>query len=1203
MEKLGGSGDGTSNHLSQTSNNITIPLDTILKDKEILSYEGPRAFESNWKLSSPSLQTSNGQILANQHNNESCIRKSMVSIHRQTGQNRNLGCTAVLPKENYPQQELKHFCSNDRPPETSATAWKLLLQKCPIQLSSSSFRHQNASSASTTTNISQQSMPHMIVLNTNNFSGSWKNNLYSQQQHVKIANNLPKDSICQGLVTDVGRCGFILAQSQPVKLCQQNACMPKDSYQQRYAPQKAIAVVTPLTQQVVAGVTFSKNLTKVKEGGHETRYLPNKNNHHPYIPHTLQSTTNENGTKTLYDNTSQTKEVPSKSVLATGFSHCVKNNGPAESNKLPGQSERLSSVPLNSVSIERKEVVQPYLTDNNCSPKFLSEDDATVMGRNSEGTETRMDARMQKLSTIPVNEWSLQRLQTLVTDLEQIQKRQQKDIPFNDLSSEILKLYWNGDYQKLCNAAKSSIYINIMKEVRLHCGTENSVILQGVSRERLNEIASSFHILEHGIAPPKMVYTSSWLNLSEKLYDMDKEHDCLSSLMTLHCKTKIADKDVPMKEMENRQEPTDEKLKASNKALSEGEKQSKPLPPEHQKNSNVKGDKMVRNEPVVMDAENTCSVRETEGQDSMTVNVIKKRVQSEKQNKTKGENEAPLLVSSSTHSLDVSDSCIKPGNLFKLPTTDVTPRLDKNGFTDCISVEMSILPPEKARRLFAGEPDEEVDNRQKEDAQILTDSKGQVTVELFDQDKKHMATENKSDERSNRIKINWQLENYCCLAKWFHVLGYRNGGLCKCEKKAEVSHHANTSGKGVKEVNADKLRHPFNKACKFTDTDICVLRDNRQAKNRLGYRSMTGKNSVTSPIDDDDDDDDDASIDEIEIVDVITNYEDVLKMANAMSEQMETPLIAHTARESTSGRKHCRAHKKITTPKFKTGDTLINLALFGTSHMRQKKNTSGFMSSDKVHLPPETINVRVGSGWNEYPKSQTPKQQVWNSWKKTYVPSKMSTNKRSKMRKSAKAPESKNDAADNSVIKTTAFDLITTLLSHEEDAQTDKQKNTDRDQSKKKSRKKLCSTRKDKIRKLKLNKILASFNLNKRWNYANNGSKLRKSSFDQAQAINTSKNKLNTGLALNFGVLPESFVISDGSSSMEAKQSASADSGSKVKTVMQTKRTWGMSGAWCDSPRKKQCLKSTPTQPNTSGPSTFQEFKKKYEEKKQRIPT
>lgn len=1085
MEKLGGSGDHTSNHLSQTSNNITIPLETILKYKEILSSEGPTTFGSDWKRPPPSLQISSGQI---------------------------------------------QF--------------------------SSSFKRQNASSASTTMNT-QQSMSHMIVLNTNNLSGSWKNNQYSQQQHVKITNFLPNDTICLGLFSDghVGHFGVNLAQAQTLKCCHGNACMPKDIYQQKYVSQKAIAVVTPLTQQLVAGVTFSKNLTKVKEGGLETRSVPNTDNR-LYTPHTLQSTTNESGETPLCDKTLQTNEVPSKSVLATGLSHCIKDDGPAENYKLHVESERLSSVTLNSVSMERKEAVQLYPTDDNTSAKFLNEDDATVMGRNSEGTETRMD----KLSTLPVNEWSLQRLHTLVADLEQMQISQQKEMPFNDLSSEILKLYWNGDYKKLCSVAKSNIYVDIIKEVRLHCGRENSVILQGVSRERLNEVASSVHILEHGIAPPKMVYTSSWLNLNEKLNDIDMEHDCLSSLMTLHLKPKIADKGVPMKETENIQEHTNEKIKASNKALSGVERLRRQLSPEHQKNSSAEGYKMVRKEPLDMDVVNTCSVKETEGQDSMSVkNVQTKTEQSEKRNKTKCEKEAPLVLSSSTQSSDVSDCCIKPGNLLKLPTTDITPVLDKNGSANSISVEMSILPPEKPRRLLAVEPDGEVDNMQKGDTQISTDSKGQDTVELFAQDINHMDTEIKSDERSNRIQINSQLENYCCLVKWFQILGYSNGGLCECEKMSELSHDADTLGKSVKEVNADEHKHPFNKACKLTVTDICGLRDNRQTKNRLGYRSMTRKNSVTSPIDDDDDDDD-TSMDEIEIVDVVTNYEDVLKIENAMSEElMETPLVARTSHESITGRKHCRDHhKEITMPEYKTVDTLINLALFGTSNLRQKKNISGFTSLDTVHLPPETINVRIGSGWNEYPngtKRQTPKQRVRNSWKKAYVPSKRSNNRRSKKQKSAKTPESKNDAADNSVMKTSAFDLITTLMSNEEDAQThrteakyentfsDKQKNTDTAQSKKKSRKKKCSTRMDKIRKLKRNKVLLSFNLNKRWNYANNGSKQIKSSFDPAHAINTSKNTLNAGLALNFGVLPESFNMSDVNSFMEANQSASADSG------------------------------------------------------------
>lgn len=1101
MEKLAASGDGTFAHLSQTSNYITVPLDTIIKDQKILSYGGPTAFKSGWKQTSP-LQTSNfEQILTqNQQNYESYLRQSTVSFYRPTGQSRN-SFTPVLPNANYPQHN-SLFCSNARPPEISATGEKVLDRQCPIQSSSSSFEYQKASLALKTINSSQQShIPSMFVLNANNLSGSWKNNLFNQQQHVNITNNLPKDSISQGLFT-----GFILAQApvitlQPLTnkiqtnetpLHQQNACMPKDIYQQKYATQKAVAVVTPLTQVAVAGVTLSNNLSEVKEGDPQRRSVSKKNDHQPYIPHTCQSTTNESGAKSLNDSIIQTKEVPSKSVLAPGLFHCLKDDGPAENDKLPGLSERLASVSFNSVRIQSREEVQQPSTGDDSSVKLLRDNDATVMSSNSVGTNMRMDARMDTLSTIPVEEWSLQRLHDSIIQMEQTQKSQQKDLPYDNLFDEILKLYWNGDYKKLCNAAKSNLYKDIIKEVRLCCSTENSVILQGVSTERLNEIASSVHILEHGTEPPKMGYTSSWLNLTENLHDIDKEHGYLSTLMTLQSKNKIAAKEAPVREMENRPELSKEKLKACDKALSGGEEQRKPLPPEHQQNSCVQDDKTVRSF-VGVNVEKMCSEKVIEGQNSTNVkNVILERVQLEQPNTTVGENQAPLLTSSSTN----------PGILFKLHSKDTMPVLDKDD-----SVKMSILPLEKAE-----EPNVDVDNMIKEDAQLLTDS-SQVTVELFEEDKKCIDMEIKSDEMSKGIKINWKLEKYCCLTKWFQVLGYRNEGLCKCEKKSELSHHADASGEDVKEVNADQNRYPFNKACKLNDTDICELRDSKQAKNdKNGQKPL----SVTSLAVDD------GSMDELEIVEVITNFEDVVKLAHAMSEQVkDMPLLTHTSHESTSRRDH---------KECKTGETLRNLVLFGALNVRPGKNISGFMSSDKVHLPPETVNIRIGSDWNENPnstkspKSLSSKQQVWNSWKKAHVLSAMTPYRRSKRQKRTKAPASKSD--ENTSCLTSA----------------DKQKNTDGDQSKKKSRKKISLTRQDQIRKLKRNKMLASINLKKRRNYAHRGSKLMKSSLDSAQVINPSKKKLNTGLALNFRVLPESFNISDDGSSVKANQSASAES-------------------------------------------------------------
>ncbi|XP_027029124.2 uncharacterized protein si:ch211-106e7.2 [Tachysurus fulvidraco] len=1152
MEKLAASGTGTSAHLSQTSNYITIPLDTIIKDQKILSYGGPTAFKSGWKQTSP-LQTSNEQILTqNQQNNESYLRQSTVSFYRPTGQSGN-SFPPVLPNANYPQHNSQHFCSNARPPEISVTGEKVLGRQCPIQSSSSSVEYQKASLALKTPNSSQQShIPSMFVLNANNLSGSWKNNLFNQQQHVNITNNLPKDSISQGLLT-----GFILAQApvitlQPLTnkiqtnetpLHQQNACLPKDIYQQRYATQKAIAVVTPLTQVAVAGVTLSNNLAEVKEGDPQGRFVSSKNDHQPSIPQTCQSTTNESGAKSLNDPTIQTKEVPLKSVLAPGLFHRLKDDGPAQNNKLPGLSERLVSVSLNSMRVQRMEEVQQPITGDDSSVKLLRDNDATVMSSNSVGTNTRMNARMDTLSTIPVQEWSLQRLHESITQMEQTQKSQQKDLPYDNLFDEILKLYWNGDYKKLCNAAKSNVYKDIIKDVRLYCSTKNSVILQGVSKERLNEIASSVHILEHGTEPPKMGYTSSWLNLNENLHDIDKEHGYLSTLMTLQSKNKIAGKEAPVKELENRPELSKEKLKASDKALSGREEQRKPLPPEHHQNSCVQDDKTVRKDPVDVNVEKMCSEKVIEGQNSTNVkNVISESI--EQQNKTMGENQAPLLTSST-----------KPETLFKLLSRDTTPVLDKDD-----SVKMSILPLEKAE-----EPN--VDNMIKEDAQILTDS-SQVTVELFE-DKKCIDMEIKSDEMSKGIKINWKLEKYCCLPKWLQVLGYRNEGLCKCEKRSELSNRADASGEGVKEVNADQNRYPFNKACKLNDTDICELRDSKQAKNDKNGQKNS---SVTSPVVDD------GSMDELEIVEVITNFKDVVKLAHAMSEQVkEMPLLTRTSHESTSRRDH---HKEC-----KTGETLRNLVLFGTSNVRHGKN----MSSDKMHLPPETVNIRIDSVCNENPnsskspKSHTSKQQVWNSWKKAHVFSATTPYRRSKRQKQTKAPASKSD--ENTSCLTSA----------------DKQKNTNGDQSKKKSRKKISLTRQDQIRKLKRNKMLASINLKKRRNYAHHGSKHMKSSLDSAQVINPSKKKLNTGLALNFGVLPDSFNMSDDGSSVKANQSASAESSLKDKTVVRIKRTWGMSGTWCESPKKKQCLGSVPTLTNSSKISTFQEFKKKYEEKRQKI--
>ncbi|XP_017569177.2 uncharacterized protein si:ch211-106e7.2 isoform X1 [Pygocentrus nattereri] len=1012
------------------------------------------------------------------------------------------------------------------------------------------------------------------------------------------------------------------ARSISAQAHQRSAVLPNHHHHHhhhKHVPQKAVAVVAPLAQHVIAGAEFSQDSTKGNEGGHGTRTVPDEQSHHSCLSSPLQSKVNENCSESLCNNEAQmhtSQEMPSESVM-TEVSQCSEREVPEE---LSNQSGSLNSMPLGSIRAERKESVH----SSHVKDQSIAVD--TAINKSYDGTETRMNPEStNRWSSVPVTKWSLQKLQALVINSEQRQKKSQKEIPLKECLTTIINLYWGGDYRNLCEAVRSDIY-TIMKEVKLHCGTKDAVILQEIPKEKFDQLTEHFHILKHDSAPPEEIQ-SSFSNLNEKVDD--EEYGYSSSLMTFHSAPEVG---VEVVEQQKNMQ-VDENGKA--------------LLTVHEKNSkNVgHGTLIDNNNPVRTDLKTkwTGSLRETVGRKepflskssvetadycemvTVSYDAIGEPSKLEEENHSP-RNEVPLLESLNKQSPAVSDESVhvKPEDRLQHPAADKTPQLDDCGNSSDSSdpfafIKIKVLSSEMAKRIAACESYEEAESVQKDDSvQTTTENNDQVIVKLCDQmseDEEHMDAKISPAENN----ATGELQKYCCFPKWFQVLGYTTDLVCMCEKK-ELSF-----GNVIKET------------------------------------SLTGKNVPMSPILGD------ASMDEI--VDVITDYEDVLKIAKQISEQLtDKPLKESGPDAFKKKEKHCRYNayqkkrtchsprgqisskaslisdlgsdalqkglalpltftdnanlqsdengKETTTTEFQKETKIVNLALYGSSELRHDRspmtNSCVKRFSDE-HFPPATINVRVSPCLNNYAnsnKSQTVKQRILKSWRSSHVPMKMFIDNRLKKLNSARRTESKSDAESTSRIKTGAYsrasDAMRTLLSHQGDKQThdlksvrektvhkaNRHKNAG-SQSKDKSR----STKKDKTKKQKRKLTLASINPNTRQKA--NGKSIQ-SSHELPHASSKSEQESHRDLKLDFKVLPESFNFTNGNTRMEADQSASTKCGLNVKP-RNLKKTLGNPGAWCVSPRRKGHLKSTLASDVSVSLCTFQEFKRRYDEKKQRL--
>ncbi len=358
---------------------------------------------------------------------------------------------------------------------------------------------------------------------------STTSNLHSRQHYANAPTNLPIDfsKTRKSLPSDLNYCtptenahhgpnslfgGYLYqllfaeksnnANVQMLSTCAQNL-------QPNNAAQRAVAIVTPLSPIGTAPVNVLDKSANVKMNVSPVQETVH---HQPDIPHPLMTNADlMNQTGEPNDLTS--KRQRSKSAeprLDDGLCNVVGAKSPVLANESTDQSLRASSPNLKCEVAEQNKSV----------PAQMQSEPAEKTNKNCTITDKKT---VDPVDTVPFIEWPLDRLHTLIDVIQQMENGDQKNIHKTDPGKEILKLYWNGDTRKFSEAVDSGIYQSIMEEVYICAPLNEPVILRQIVNDARSKVIKDFHVLKHNEAPPKMTYTSSWLNLNENVDDIDKE--------------------------------------------------------------------------------------------------------------------------------------------------------------------------------------------------------------------------------------------------------------------------------------------------------------------------------------------------------------------------------------------------------------------------------------------------------------------------------------------------------------------------------------------------------------------------------------------------------------------------------------------------------------------------------------------------------
>lgn len=129
----------------------------------------------------------------------------------------------------------------------------------------------------------------------------------------------------------------------------------------------------------------------------------------------------------------------------------------------------------------------------------------------------------EELSSLPATKWTLRMLQKRI-EFEDNEKKTDMKPSKHSSATQIILHYWNGDCKALLNCVKTGTLSNKLITIREFCSKIDLDMDTVILSQNQNSNLSRYHVLSDGeVYQEKGSYTSCWLNINQKLDDIDKE--------------------------------------------------------------------------------------------------------------------------------------------------------------------------------------------------------------------------------------------------------------------------------------------------------------------------------------------------------------------------------------------------------------------------------------------------------------------------------------------------------------------------------------------------------------------------------------------------------------------------------------------------------------------------------------------------------
>ncbi|RXN23348.1 solute carrier family 41 member 2-like isoform X1 [Labeo rohita] len=302
----------------------------------------------------------------------------------------------------------------------------------------------------------------------------------------------------------------------------------------------------------------------------------------------------------------------------------------------------------------------------------------------------------------------------------------------------------------------------------------------------------------------------------------------------------------------------------------------------------------------------------------------------------------------------------------ELPVIKSEEVTEKIGSLD--SIKINILPHGMAELWFAGES-ENKDFQKDLAVRVSTDDQVKAQVMELKSEKEPLLEDVKPKERIG----DGLLESYCCLAKWFQSLEFGKNSLCTCQIKAELKEkeikiEAHSTSLEVRPTtdNPGECEQVETEDAALERTDDSEVTDDSEDENPLLYDPTADRTKIIK---------DTSSSEEVSKVETETSEQEINEPPTKCATN-ETPMNEMEQDNPDPDLKTSINEIEQDTPATVLKTNTVCLALFGSSSGKRNKLKLSKRTKEKLSCeePPKTLQVTISSYQKIQDKSKSVKR-------------------------------------------------------------------------------------------------------------------------------------------------------------------------------------------------------------------------------------